>query len=408
MATNADPIVDCDILDLGLAEQGKRRIEWAFQSMPVLQAIRKQFIRMQPLAGYRIAACLPVTPESANLMVTLRDGGAQTVLCAADSFSTRDDVAACLVKDYGIRVYAIHGEAPDLAAQRRQAALATEPQWLLDHAGHLLRQVPAGVLGATAETRRGPFGFPLIAVDQAQTTHLFDHRHGAGQSILDGILRSTNLLLSGLTVVVAGYGWCGRGIATRARGMGANVIVTEIEPIRALEALMDGNRVLSMPDAAALGDLIITATGNKNVIGRESIDRLKSGAIIANAGHAAAEVDLAALERTASSHRPIRDLVEEYVLRDGRRVYVLAAGLPVNAAAAGGQPAAVRDISLANHALALEYLTKHHLQLEHRVHPVPEEIDRQVARLKLDSLGMKIDRLTPEQEAYLASWTEAN
>lgn len=398
MAMNADPIVDIDIQDLGLAESGKRRIEWAFQSMPVLQAIRKQFIKAQPLAGFRVAACLPVAPETANLMVTLRDGGAQMVLSASDSFSRQDDIVAALAKDYSIAVLSV------------AEALATEPHWALDHGGLLLRDAPTSLLGATLDRASSSraFGFPVIAVDQAQTTHLFDHRYGTGQSVIDGILRATNLLLSGLTVVVAGYGWCGRGIATRVRGMGANVIVTEIDPMRGLEALMDGHRVMSMPEAVALGHLVITATGNKNTIGRDHIDKMKSGAILANAGHSAVEIDLGALGRVASSHRPIRDLVEEYVLRDGRRVYLLAQGQPINAAAAGGQPATVRDISLANHALSLEYLSKNYTTMQHRAHAVPEEIDRQVARLKLEALGLKIDRLTPEQEAYLASWPEAN
>ncbi len=397
MATNADPIVDFDIQDLGLAESGKRRIEWAFQSMPVLQAIRKQFIKAQPLAGFRVAACLPVAPETANLMVTLRDGGAQVVLSASDSFMRQDDVVAALAKDYGIAVVSLAD------------ALATEPHWALDHGGLLLRDAPASLLGATMDRATSrELAFPVIAVDQAQTSHLFDHRYGAGQSVIDGILRATNLLLSGLTVVVAGYGWCGKGIATRVRGMGANVIVTEIDPMRALEALMDGHRVMSMPEAVALGHLVITATGNKNTIGRDHIDKMKSGAILVNSGHSPVEIDLGALDRVASSHRPIQDLVEEYVLRDGRRVYVLAQGQPINAAAAGGQPATVRDISLANHALALEYLSKNYTTMQHRAHAVPEEIDRQVARLKLEALGLKIDRLTPEQEAYLASWPEAN
>jgi adenosylhomocysteinase len=395
MAMNADPIVDPDILDLGLAEPGRRRTEWVFQSMPVLQAIRKQFIKAQPLAGFRVLAGFSISPETANLLITLRDGGAQVTATAPEASFKAPDLLACLSKDYGI---------PVLPAA---AALATDPHWILDQGGRLLKDAPASLLGATLELASAKlFSFPVISIDQAQSTHLFDHRYGVGQSVLDGVLRCTNLFLSGITVVIAGYGWCGRGIATRARGMGANVIITEIDPTRALEALMDGNRVMSMAEAAAFGDLFLTATGNKNVIGRDHFDRLKSGAIIANAGHAPAEIDLGALDRMASSHRPIREAVEEYVLRDGRRIQVLALGQPVNAAS--GQPTAVRDISLAIHALSLEYLSKNSPEMPHRIHPVPEEIDRQVARLKLEALGLKIDRLTPEQEAYLATRPEAN
>jgi adenosylhomocysteinase len=395
MAMNVDPIVDPDILDLGLAEPGRRRTEWVFQSMPVLQAVRKQFIKAQPLAGFRVLAGLSLSPEAANLLITLRDGGAQVTGTATETSPKPPDLLACLSKDYGVPVLPT------------AAALATDPHWIIDPHGRLLREPGPSLLGATLEfTSSRQFPFPAISVDQAQATHLFDHRYGVGQSVLDGVLRYTNLFLCGITVVIAGYGWCGRGIATRARGMGANVIVTEIDPTRALEALMDGNRVMSMAEAAALGDLFLTATGNKNVIGRDHFDRLKSGALLANAGHSPAEIDLGALDRIASSHRPVRESVEEYVLRDGRRIQVLAQAQSVNAAS--GQPTAVRDISLAIHSLSLEFLSRNHTEMPHRIHPVPEEIDRQVARLKLEALGLKIDRLTPEQEAYLATRPEAN
>ena len=395
MAMNADPIVDPDILDLGLAEPGRRRIEWVLQSMPVLQAVLKRFIKSQPLEGYRVLAGFPLTPETANLLITLRDGGAQVSANAPEESPKAPDLAACLSRDYGI------AHLPAIAA------LGDEPHWVLEQGGRLLNGELPALRGATVEWASvRTYPFPVISTDQALTTRLFDHRYGVGQSVLDGILRCTNLFLSGITIVIAGYRWCGRGIASRARGMGASVIVTEIDPTRALEALMDGNRVMSMAEAASFGDLFITATGSKNVIGRDHFDRLKSGAILANAGHSTAEIDLGALERIASSHRTIRESVEEYVLRDGRRIQVLAEGQPINAAT--GQPTAVRDITMAMHALSLEHLIKNAAEMPHRIHPVPEEIDRQVARLKLDALGLKIDRLTPEQEAYLATGPEAN
>ena len=395
MAMNEDPIVDPDILDLGLAEPGRRRIEWVCQSMPVLQAVRKSFIKAQPLAGFRVLAGFLLTPETANLLITLRDGGAQVSVAIPAGSLKPPDLLASLSKDYGIS----HLPAP--------AALAGEPQWVLEQGGRLLTDPIPGLLGATLEWGSPKnYPFPVISIDQALTTRLFDHRYGVGQSVLDGILRCTNLFLSGITVVIAGYRWCGRGIATRARGMGASVVVTEIDPTRALEALMDGNRVMSMAEAAAIGDLFITATGNKNVIGRDHFERLKSGAILVNVGHSPAEIDLGALDRIASSHRTIRESVEEYVLRDGRRIQVLAEGQPINAAT--GQPTAVRDITMAMHALSLEHLTKNAAEMPPCIHPVPEEIDRQVARLKLDALGLKIDRLTPEQEVYLATGPEAN
>ncbi|MBI1898939.1 MAG: adenosylhomocysteinase [Acidobacteria bacterium] len=424
MATNATATVACDVKDLALADIGKRRIEWAFQSMPVLQTIRKQFIKTQPLADVRIAACLHVTSETANLMVTLRDGGAAVVLCASNPLSTQDDVAASLVRDYNIPVFAIKGESNDIYYSHILAALDHRPQVTMDDGADLVtllhtkrQDLVGGVLAGTEETttgvirlkamaKQGVLKYPIIAVNDAFTKHLFDNRYGTGQSTLDGIVRATNVLLAGSTLVIAGYGWCGKGAAMRARGMGANVVVTEVDPIKALEAVMDGFRVMSMADAAAIGDIFITVTGNKNVIARDHFERLKNGAILSNSGHFNVEIDLETLARLASSRRPTREFVEEYVMRDGRRIYVLGEGRLINLAAAEGHPASVMDMSFANQALGVEYVTKHHATLEKKVYSVPEEIDKSVARLKLEAMSIKIDRLTPEQEQYLASWSE--
>src|SRR5882762_551211 len=424
MATETQTQVACDVKDLALADQGKRRMEWAFQSMPVLQTIRKQFIKTQPLAGIRIAACLHVTTETANLMVTLRDGGANAVLCASSPLSTRVDVASALVRDYGIPVYAIKGENNDVYYSHISAAADHKPQITMDdgadlvHMLHTKRQdLLAGVVGGTEETttgvirlramaKEGVLRYPIIAVNDALTKHLFDNRYGTGQSTLDGVIRATNILLAGMTVVVAGYGWCGRGVASRARGMGANVIVTEIDPTKALEAIMDGFRVMSMGEAAVIGDLFITLTGNKSVIARDHFEKFKNGAIVCNSGHFNVEIDLEALGNMASSRKPIRDFVEEFAMRDGRKIYVLGEGRLINLAAAEGHPASVMDMSFANQALCAEYMVKNHTTLEKRVYSVPEELDKQVARMKLESMSVKIDRLTPEQEHYLASWSE--
>ncbi len=424
MATNTQRPASCDIRDLSLSEVGRRRTEWAFQSMPVLQTIRKHFISSQPLAGIRVAACLHVTTETANLMVTLRDGGASVVLCASNPLSTQDDVAATLVRDYNIPVYAIKGENNEVYYSHIAAALELKPQITMDDGADLVtmlhtkrKDLVGQVVGGTEETttgvirlramaREGVLQYPIIAVNDAQTKHLFDNRYGTGQSTIDGILRATNILLAGLNVIVSGYGWCGRGVAMRARGMGANVIITEVDPIKALEALMDGYRVMSMDEAAAVGDVFVTVTGNKSVIGRDHFEKLKNGAILANSGHFNVEIDLEALGRVASSRRQTREFVEEFVLRDGRRVYVLGEGRLVNLAAAEGHPASVMDMSFANQALAVEYIVKQNASLEKRVYSVPEEIDRQVARMKLDSMGVKLDRLSLEQEHYLASWSE--
>ncbi len=424
MSTNPQTSTACDVKDLSLADTGKLRTEWAFQSMPVLQTIRKQFIKTQPLAGIRIGACLHVTTETANLMITLRDGGAAPVLCASNPLSTQDDVAATLVRDYGIPVFAIKGESSEVYYSHIMAAIDHQPQITMDDGCdlvttlHAKRQDAIGkVFGGTEETttgvirlramsKDGVLAYPVIAINDALTKHLFDNRYGTGQSTVDGIIRATNILLAGLNVVVAGYGWCGRGFAMRVRGMGANVIVTEVDPTKAIEALMDGFRVMSMAEAAGIGDLFVTLTGNKSVIAKDHFERLKSGAILANSGHFNVEIDLETLDKMASSRRRMRECIEEYVLRDGRRVYVLAEGRLINLAAAEGHPASVMDMSFANQAQAVEYLVKNHASLEKRVYAVPEELDKRVARMKLESMGVKIDRLTPEQEHYLASWSE--
>ncbi|HWB85040.1 MAG TPA: adenosylhomocysteinase [Bryobacteraceae bacterium] len=424
MTADAQPRVACDIQDLALAEPGKRRTEWAFQSMPVLQTIRKQFIKAQPLKDVRISACLHVTTETANLMITLRDGGASVVLCASNPLSTQDDVAATLVKDHGIPVYAVRGESNAVYYQHLTAVADYNPQITIDDGADLVTLLHSKrpdllnqVLGGTEETttgatrlramaKEGVLQYPIIAVNDARTKHLFDNRYGTGQSTIDGIVRATNILLAGLTVVVAGYGWCGRGVAMRAAGMGASVVVTEVDPVKAIEAVLDGYRVMSMLEAAAIGDVFITVTGDKHVIRREHFERLKNGAILCNAGHFDVEIDREGLNRMASSRRQTRELVEEFVFRDGRRFYLLAHGRLINLTAAEGHPASVMDMSFANQALSAEYMVKHHASLQSKVYGVPEELDRQVARMKLESMGVKIDRLTPEQESYISGWQE--
>jgi len=424
MQNNATATSPCDIRDLAFADQGKRHIEWAFQSMPVLQIVRKQFIKTQPLAGIRLSAGLQVTAETANLLVTLRDGGAKIVLCASNPVSTRDDVAASLVRDYNIPVYAINGEDHGVHESHVTAALDHHPQVTMDDGAdlatglHTKRQESLpDVLGGTeaadaavgrlnAMAKQGTLKYPVIAVNDARTKHLFDNRYGTGQSTLDGIICATNILLAGLNVVIAGYGWCGRGIAVRAKGMGANVIVTEVDPSKAIEAVMDGFRVMTMADACALGDVFVTATGNQRILARDHFDRLKSGAILCNAGHQNVEIDLAALAKSASSHREIRPFVEEFGMRDGRKLYLLSEGRVI--ASAEGHPASVMDMSFANQALSVEHLLKNHASLEAKVYPVPDAIDKQVARMKLESMSIKIDRLTPEQEIYLASGCEGS
>ncbi|HYX69964.1 MAG TPA: adenosylhomocysteinase [Terriglobales bacterium] len=416
--------VNSDIKNIELADVGKKRIDWANQSMKVLQLIRKDFIKNAPLKGVRIAACLHVTSETANLAITLRDGGAEVALCASNPLSTQDDVAACLVRDYNIPVFAIKGEDNETYYQHILAALDHQPHITMDDGADLVTTVltkrqdaAVNIFGGTEETttgvirlramaKEGVLRYPIIAVNDALTKHLFDNRYGTGQSTIDGVVRSTNILLAGSKFVVAGYGWCGRGLASRARGMGADVIVTEVDPTRALEAVMDGFRVMSMGEAARLGDVFVSVTGNKSVIGKEHFEAMKEGAIVANSGHFNVEVDIPALEKMSSSKRTTREFVEEYSLKDGRKINLLGEGRLINLAAAEGHPAAVMDMSFADQALSVEHLVKNHKQMEKKVYPVPEELDKRVAKLKLESMGIKIDRLTPEQEEYLASWSE--
>ncbi len=416
--------VQCDVKNLDLADQGKKRIDWANQSMKVLQSIRKDFIKHQPLKGVRVSACLHVTSETANLAITLRDGGAEVVLCASNPLSTQDEVAASLVRDYNIPVFAIKGEDNDTYYNHIIAAIDHKPHITMDDGADLVtvlhtkrKDALEGVIGGTEETttgvirlramaKEGVLRYPIIAVNDAATKHFFDNRYGTGQSTVDGIVRCTNILLAGSRFVVAGYGWCGRGLAMRARGMGADVIVTEIDPTRALEAVMDGFRVMSMVEAAKIGDVFCTVTGNKNVIAKEHFDVMRDGAIISNSGHFNVEIDIPALEKMASSKRTTRPFVEEYSLKDGRKINLLGEGRLINLAAAEGHPASVMDMSFANQALCSEHMVKNAESLEKRVYGVPEELDKRVARLKLESMGVKIDRLTPDQDEYLASWSE--
>jgi adenosylhomocysteinase len=413
-----------DVKDISLAEKGKRKIEWSNQQMPVLQLIRKQFIKDQPLKGIRMSACLHVTSETANLAITLRDGGAEVVLCGSNPLSTQDEVAASLVKDYNIPTFAIKGEDNATYYAHIAAALDHKPQITMDDGADLVTtlltkrtELVNGVIGGTEETttgvirlramaKDGTLKYPVIAVNDALTKHLFDNRYGTGQSTIDGILRATNLLIAGLRVVIAGYGWCGRGVAMRAKGLGADVIITEINPTRALEAVMDGFRVMPMADAAKIGDIFITVTGNKSILAHEHFEKMRDGAVICNSGHFNVEIDIPALEKLSSAKKPARPFVEEYVMKDGRRIYLLGEGRLINLAAAEGHPAVVMDMSFANQALASEYLVKNASQLKKQVYPVPEPIDRQIAKLKLESMGVHVDKLTPDQEHYLASWSE--
>ncbi len=409
---------------MALADAGKRKIEWANQQMPVLQLIRKRFVKEQPLKGVRISACLHVTSETANLGITLRDGGADVVLCASNPLSTQDEVAASLVRDYGIPTYAIKGENNETYYTHISAALEHKPQVTMDDGADLVTQLLTkrtdlipNVIGGTEETttgvirlramaKDGTLKFPVIAVNDAQTKHFFDNRYGTGQSTIDGIIRATNLLLAGLKIVIAGYGWCGRGVAMRAKGLGADVIITEIDSVRAIEAVMDGFRVMPMHEAAKVGDIFVTVTGNKSVLAAEHFEKMKDGAVMCNSGHFNVEIDIPALERMSSAHRVARPFVEEYAIRDGRKLYLLGEGRLINLAAAEGHPAAVMDMSFANQALAAEYMVKNAASLGKQVYPVPENIDKHIAKLKLESMGMHIDKLTPEQEQYLASWDE--
>jgi adenosylhomocysteinase len=413
-----------DVKDLGLAPGGFARVQWADRQMPVLAAIRARFEQERPLDGIRISACLHVTTETANLARTLAAGGADVVLCASNPLSTQDDVAAALVEEYGISVFAIRGEDNDTYYSHIEAAVDHHPQLTMDDGADVIgvlhkerrEQLPE-IIGGTEETTtgvirlraleaQGDLAFPIVAVNEALTKHLFDNRYGTGQSTIDGIIRATNVLLAGRRFVVAGYGWTGRGVAMRARGLGAHVIVTEVDPVRALEALMDGYEVLPIERAAEVGDLFCTATGDKNVIGRGALERMKDGAILSNTGHFNVEIDIPALRELAVSVREARPNVEEFTLADGRRLYLIGEGRLVNLAAAEGHPASVMDMSFANQALSAEYVVAHAANLEPRVYVVPEEIDREIARLKLASEGVEIDTLTEEQARYLASWDE--
>jgi adenosylhomocysteinase len=418
------PKLTGDVKDIALADEGKRKIQWANQHMPVLQLIRKQFIKDQPLKGIRMSACLHITSETANLAITLRDGGADVVLCASNPLSTQDDVAACLVKDYNIPTFAIKGEDNATYYAHLNAALDHHPQITMDDGADLVTQLLTkradllkGVIGGTEETttgvirlramvKDGTLKYPIIAVNDALTKHMFDNRYGTGQSSLDGIMRATNLLIAGLHVVVSGYGWCGKGVAMRAKGLGADVIITEISPTRALEAVMDGFRVMPMAEAAKIGDVFITVTGNKSILAHEHFERMKDGAVISNSGHFNVEIDIPALEKLASGRKHVRPFVEEFSMKDGRKIYLLGEGRLINLAAAEGHPASVMDMSFANQALASEYMVKNSSQLKPQVYSVPEAIDRQIAKLKLESMGIQVDKLTPDQEQYLASWSE--
>ena len=413
-----------DVKDITLAEKGKRKIEWANQQMPVLQLIRKQFIKDQPLKGIRMSACLHVTSETANLAITLRDGGADLVLCGSNPLSTQDEVAASLVKDYGIPTYAIKGEDHATYYAHIAAAIDHKPQITMDDGADLVTELLTkhpelvkGVIGGTEETttgvirlramaKDGTLKYPVIAVNDALTKHLFDNRYGTGQSTIDGVIRATNMLIAGMRVVVAGYGWCGRGVAMRAKGLGADVIVTEINPTRALEAIMDGFRVMPMADAAKLGEIFITVTGNKSVLAHEHFEKMNDGAVICNSGHFNVEIDIPALEKLSSTKKIARPFVEEYAMKDGRKIYLLGEGRLINLAAAEGHPAVVMDMSFANQALASEYMVKNAKDLKAQVYSVPEPIDRQIAKLKLESMNVHVDKLTADQEHYLASWNE--
>jgi adenosylhomocysteinase len=414
--------VDYDVKDINLADQGKLKIEWAEASMPVLRLIKKRFKREQPLKGIRVTACLHVTTETANLMKTLQAGGAEIRLCASNPLSTQDDVAASLVQHDGIAVFAIKGEDNKTYYRHIQSAIDHRPQVTMDDGADVVsilhskrKDLLKHVIGGTEETTTGVIRlrsmadrrvlrFPVISVNDADTKHLFDNRYGTGQSTMDGIIRATNRLICGSKVVVAGYGWCGRGIAMRAKGMGADVIVTEIDPVKGLEAVMDGFRVMPMEEAAAVGDFFVTVTGNIHVIRGEHFAQMKDGAIVCNSGHFNVEIDIPALEKQSRKRRVIRTGVEEFTLRDGRKVNLLGEGRLVNLATAEGHPSSVMDMSFANQALGAEYLVKNYKKLEKKVYPVPPVIDKEIARLKLAGMSVAIDKLTKEQEKYLASW----
>ena len=413
-----------DVKEMKMAEGGRLRIEWAEREMPVLRLIRERFIKEQPLQGLRVAACLHVTSETANLMKTLQAGGADVVLTASNPLSTQDDVAAALVSIYEIPTFAIKGETNDIYYKHINAALDHKPQMTMDDGADLVgvlhrerRDLLENVLGGTEETTTGvirlramaadgALNYPIIAVNDAMTKHFFDNRYGTGQSTIDGIVRATNILLAGRVFVVCGYGWCGRGLANRARGMGAIVVVTEIDPLKALEAVMDGFQVMPMAEAAKIGDIFVTLTGDINVVDRHHMEVMKDGAILANSGHFNTEINIPALEDMSKSKRLVRPFVEEYELKNGRKIYLLGEGRLINLAAAEGHPASVMDMSFANQALSLEYMKKNYTTLQKNVYSVPADIDNEIARLKLISMGIVIDALSAQQVAYLSSWEQ--
>ena len=418
------PAIDYDVKDLALANDGNNRIEWAAREMPVIRLIRERFAKERPLEGLRLSACLHVTTETANLMLALRDGGAEVALCASNPLSTQDDAAAALVAMHGIPVYAVRGEDDATYYKHIHAALEHKPQITMDDGADLVatlhkarrellehvvagtEETTTGVIRLRAMAKDGALTYPIIAINEADTKHFFDNRYGTGQSTIDGITRATNILWAGKNVVIAGYGWCGKGVAMRARGLGAKTIVTEVQPVRALEAAMDGHQVMHMDEAARIGDIFITLTGDVNVLDRRHFDVMKDGAIIANSGHFNVEINIKALEAMSESKRNVRRNVDEHGLMDGRKLFLLGEGRLINLAAAEGHPASVMDMSFANQALAVHYIATRDERLPVDVYDVPREIDSEVARLKLASMGITIDELTEEQEKYLTSWEE--
>jgi adenosylhomocysteinase len=411
-----------DVTNLDLADEGVRLIDWAAREMPVLRQVRERFGKEKPLEGIRMSGCLHITTETANLALTLQAGGADLTLCASNPLSTQDPVAAALVREYGIPTFARKGEDNDTYYQHLRAALENKPQMTMDDGCDLVNELhqrdesetseiigsmeetTTGVIRLRAMEKAGVLRFPVVAVNEALTKHMFDNRYGTGQSTLDGIIRATNVLLAGKTFVVCGYGWCGRGLADRARGMGAHVVVTEVDPLRALEAVMDGHRVAKLEDIAPEADIVVTVTGDFHVIDRPHLERFKDGVIVANSGHFNDEININAMDELSTEVKRVRPFVDQYRLQDGRSLYLLGEGRLINLAAAEGHPAAVMDMSFANQALSAEYIAKHHSELEKHVYDVPEDIDKEVARLKLEAMKVSIDILTPEQEAYLASW----
>lgn len=416
--------MEYDVKDLNLAQKGKLKKEWSARFMPVVGLIKERFSKEKPLKGIKISGCLHVTSETANLIEALKRGGADIALTASNPLSTQDDVAAALVKYYSVSVFATKGEDSNKYYRHINQALDLQPQITMDDGADLVstihsqrRNLLSQIIGGTEETTTGVIRlrsmaknkvlqYPIIAVNDAKTKYLFDNRYGTGQSTIDGILRATNILLAGLNFVISGYGWCGRGVAIRARGAGAKVIISEVDPLRALEAIMDGFQVLPLKEAAKIGDIFVTATGDKNVISQDHFLRMKEGAIVANSGHFNVEIDIPALEKLAKRKKKIRDFVEEYTLQNGKKIYLLAEGRLVNLSSAEGHPAVVMDMSFANQALSVLYLSQEGKTLQKKVYPVPKDIDEEIARMKLKALGMKIDKLTPEQKKYLAGWEE--